>query len=220
MLLSAPGQTPPDPQIKIEGTTMNTVESFAYLGSCLSSNCSMDKEVCKRLAKAGAPFDRLWTRLWVNKASDFPSGWQSTPLTSLRSMAVRRGLCLRRIIGISWQGRVSRTEVLRRAKTPGIEAVIVKAHLRWVGHVVRMDDAKMISFSELASGVRNIGRPLKRYKDSLKTSLDACGISALLLLLRAKHVAASARPPMGSAPTSGVTDVTAEPGRLSLFLYR
>ncbi|CAI9716848.1 RNA-directed DNA polymerase from mobile element jockey [Octopus vulgaris] len=36
----------------------------------------------------------------------------------------------------------------------------------------------MIFFSELASGARNPGRPLRRYKDSLKTSLEACGISA------------------------------------------
>uniref|UniRef100_A0A0L8GYU2 Uncharacterized protein n=1 Tax=Octopus bimaculoides TaxID=37653 RepID=A0A0L8GYU2_OCTBM len=52
-------------------------------------------------------------------------------------------------MGISWGDRVSNTEVLCRADMPGIEALIMKAQL-W---------------------------PLGRYKDSLKTSLEACGIS-------------------------------------------
>ena len=83
-------------------------------------------------------------------------------------------------MGISWEDRVPNTEVLHRANMPGVEALIIKAQLRWVGHVVRMDDTrlpKMIFFSELASGTRNTGRPLKRFKDCLKASLGACGLS-------------------------------------------
>ena len=88
--------------------------------------------------------------------------------------------CLRKIMSISWEDRVPYTEVLHRANMPGVEALIIKAQLRCVGHVVRMDDTrlpKMIFFSELASGTRNIGRPLKRFKDCLKASMEACGLS-------------------------------------------
>jgi len=75
--------------------------------------------------------------------------------------------------------RISNTEGLRRADMPGIEAIILKAPLRWVGHAIRMDDSrfpKMVFFSEPASSARHIGRPPKRFKDCLKTSLVACGI--------------------------------------------
>uniref|UniRef100_A0A0L8H2H8 Uncharacterized protein n=1 Tax=Octopus bimaculoides TaxID=37653 RepID=A0A0L8H2H8_OCTBM len=44
-----------------------------------------------------------------------------------------------------------------------------------------MDDPrlpKMIFFSNVDSVARGLGRPLRQYKDSLKTSLEACGISA------------------------------------------
>lgn len=61
---------------------------------------------------------------------------------------------LRRIMRISCEDRIPNTEVLRRARMSGIEALIVKAQLRWVGHVVRMEDGrlpKMIFFSELKS---------------------------------------------------------------------
>ena len=72
--------------------------------------------------------------------------------------------------------------MLRRAKMPGIEALIMRAQLRWVEHVVRMDDKrlpKIVFFSEQASGAQNTGRPLKRFKDCLKVSMGACGIPSL-----------------------------------------
>ncbi|KAI8516990.1 hypothetical protein Bbelb_055710 [Branchiostoma belcheri] len=54
----------PAPHIVIEGTELNNVESFTYLGSTLTSSCSMDNKVSNRIAKTGASFGRLWTRLW------------------------------------------------------------------------------------------------------------------------------------------------------------
>ena len=55
---------------------------------------------------------------------------------------------------------------------PGIEALIVKVQLRWVGHVIRMDNTRLskMVFSELASDTRNTGQPLKRYNDYMKAS--------------------------------------------------
>jgi len=43
--------------------------------------------------------------------------------------------------------------------------------LRWLGHVVRMDDnraVKMLLFGERADGSRPIGRPKLRFKDKVK----------------------------------------------------
>lgn len=196
MLQPAPGLAPPEPQIEIEGTTLNNVESFTYLGSCLTSNCSMDKEVSNRLSKAGASFGRLWPRVWSVRGIKLPTKlavYKAVVITSLlygcetwtlyrkhiRALDQFHLRCLRRIMDISWEDRVSNTGVLRRAKMDGIEAFIMKAQLRWVGHVVRMEDTrlpKMVFFSELATGARNLGRPLKRFKDTLKASLAACGI--------------------------------------------
>ena len=198
MLQPAPGLTPPpEPSIVIEGTKLNNVECFTYLGSTLISTGSMDREVSNRLAKAGASFGRLWTRVWRERGIKLPTKlavYRAVVMTSLlygcETWALYRKQlktldqfhlrCLRKIMGISWEDRVPNTEVLHRANMPGVEALIIKAQLRWVGHVVRMDDTrlpKMIFFSELASGTRNTGRPLKRFKDCLKASLGACGLS-------------------------------------------
>ena len=57
--------------------------------------------------------------------------------------------------------------------------MLLKIQLRWAGHVSRMEDhrlPKAIFFGELSDGYRTVGAPLKRYKDSLKNSLNLCHI--------------------------------------------
>jgi len=43
-----------------DGTTLKHVNGLAYLGSCLTSSCSMDSEVSNQLAKADVSFEKLW----------------------------------------------------------------------------------------------------------------------------------------------------------------
>ena len=72
---------------------------------------------------------------------------------------------------IRWQDRVLNQEVLERASTTSIEAIIIKAQLRWTGHVIRMDESRIpcqLFYGELTEGKRNPGRHKKRYKDNLK----------------------------------------------------
>ena len=75
--------------------------------------------------------------------------------------------CLRSILDIKWQDRVSNEEVLKRAALP----ILFQVQLRWVCHVTRMEDLRMpeaVFFSDPQEGKRNRGAPRKRYKDQLK----------------------------------------------------
>ena len=59
----------------------------------------------------------------------------------------------------------------------GLEAMLMTAQYRWVGHVTRMDDTclpKIIFYSELEHGTRSRGGQLKRYKDMLKMNMRVC----------------------------------------------
>ena len=47
---------------------------------------------------------------------------------------------VRSILGICWQDRITNLEVLDRANSSSIESVLIKAQLRWVGHVIHMED--------------------------------------------------------------------------------
>ena len=87
--------------------------------------------------------------------------------------------CLRKILRISWWNQVPNQEVLRRAETTGIEAMLNQSQLRWSGHVTRMDDSRLpeqLFHAELSTGKRHTGGQRKRYKDVLKSTLKAYNI--------------------------------------------
>ena len=50
---------------------------------------------------------------------------------------------LRSILGIKWQDRITNLEVLDRAKSTSIKSMLIKAQLRWVGHVIRIEEFRI-----------------------------------------------------------------------------
>ena len=60
----APATCGTEPSISIDDATLKNVENFTYLGSCLSSDASLDKEITIRLSKASNSFGRLRSRVW------------------------------------------------------------------------------------------------------------------------------------------------------------
>ena len=64
MFQPAKGSTANIPEVKIDGKVLNTVDSFTYLGSCLSSCKGLDREVSNRIAKPNASYGRLHKQAW------------------------------------------------------------------------------------------------------------------------------------------------------------
>lgn len=57
--------------------------------------------------------------------------------------------------------------------------MLLQRHLRWAGHVSRMNDNRMpkvVFFSKLSKGKRDRGAPRRRYKDQLKRQLAQAGV--------------------------------------------
>ena len=78
---------------------------------------------------------------------------------------------IRRILGISWQHKVTNAKVLSRAGLATMYTLLRQRRLRWLGHVRRMEDGRItkdILYGELATGQRSIGRPQSRFKDVCK----------------------------------------------------
>ena len=48
-----------DVSIDVNGAALKSVDSFKYLGSCLSADCSLDKEIENMVARASASFVRF-----------------------------------------------------------------------------------------------------------------------------------------------------------------
>ena len=50
--------------ISIDGTNLNAVEHFTYLGSVISSDATVSKDLDNHLSKASSSFRRLSKRVW------------------------------------------------------------------------------------------------------------------------------------------------------------
>ena len=75
LLWSAPGSTILSPLLSIEGATLKTVERFKYLGSIISSECLLDKEISERICKTIQALGYLCA--WVLNQFNI---WHSTKL--------------------------------------------------------------------------------------------------------------------------------------------
>ena len=150
----APPLTATAPNIDIEGTTLENVDRFPYLGSNLSNSANIDVEIQHRIRCAcfshSRPKERVFsergfrtaTKILVYKAVILTTllfgceTWVAYchPVKVLEQFQQR---ILRSILGVHWQDRISNASILEQADTASIEAHIVKSQLSWAGHVRR-----------------------------------------------------------------------------------
>ncbi|BHF60198.1 hypothetical protein SprV_0100316100 [Sparganum proliferum] len=188
---NAPPPPPPPPQISVNGTQLQVVENFPYLGSTLSHNTKIDDEVANRISKASQAFGRLQSTVWnrhglqlstklkMYKAVILPTLLYGAETWAVYAKQARRLnhfhlSCLRRILRLNWQDRIPDTEVLERTGIVSIYTMLRQMQLRWSGHLVRMDDERLpkrLFYGDVATGSRRQGGQIRRYKDTLKYSL-------------------------------------------------
>nr|VZI21031.1 unnamed protein product [Spirometra erinaceieuropaei] len=140
------------PQISVNGTKLQVVENFPYLGSTLSRNTKIDDEVANRISKASQAFGRLQSTVWnghglqlSTKLKMYKAVILSTLVYGAETWTVyakqARRLnhfhlsCLRRILRLNWQDRIPDTDVLERTGIPSIYAILKQMQLRWSGHL-------------------------------------------------------------------------------------
>ena len=81
---------------------------------------------------------------------------------------------LGQILNVKWWDFISNADILTRANLPSMYELPIQRNLRWVGRIHRMDDSrlpKQIMHSQLEEGLRDIGRPRLRFKDTVKRNL-------------------------------------------------
>lgn len=181
------------PAISINGHKLDVVHDFVYLGSTISDTLTLDIEINRRIGKAATTLSRLTKRAWNNKKLTENTKIQiyracvvSTLLYGSESWTLRAAQerklnafhmrCLRRILNITWQDKVPNSTVLERANYTSMYTLLKQRRMRWLGHVVRMDDGRIpkdLLYGELVQGKRPTGRPQLRYKDTCKRDLKA-----------------------------------------------
>ena len=156
----APENQYQEPNITVKGQRLQAMENFTYLGSTLSRSANIDAEVSNRIAKASSAFERLKKSVWERRGISHRTKvkiYRAVVLTTLlygcETWTIYRRhekqlhqfhlRCLRCILNICWQDKISDTEVLERAQLLSVITAMRKAQTRWAGHVFRMSDSKI-----------------------------------------------------------------------------
>ena len=186
----------PTEQIFIEGTPLVRVDCFKYLGSYLSSAADIDHEVKSRISAASRSFGRLRdrvfdshelslsTKLLVYRAVVIPTllyGSESwvTYRRHLNDLDCFHMRCLRSLLKIRWQDKISNEKVLYQAGCSNISTLVMSERLRWLGHLNRMSDdrlPKRLLFGQMKDAPRRPGGQKKRFKDVCKITMKAFGL--------------------------------------------
>ena len=183
--------TDTQPEVTIGDNKLDVVQDFTYLGSTMSDDLSLDKELNRRIGRACSTFANLTERVWQNskltrntKVAVYKACVLSTLLygsecwtlyahqeSRLNSFHMKN---LRRILNIKWDDYVTNNEVLQKAGIDSLHTILQQRRLRWLGHVCRMPDGRIpkdIFYGQIATGTRARGRPHLRFKDVCKRDL-------------------------------------------------
>ena len=88
--------------------------------------------------------------------------------------------CFRRILGITWQDKVTNKVVLEKSGIPSLYTLLKQRRMRWLGHVTRTKVGRIpkdLLYGELTTGKRPTGRPQLRFKDVCKRDLQTPDIN-------------------------------------------
>ena len=137
--------------------------------------------------KAATTFSMLTKRVWSNnrltehtKVNVYKACVISTLLYGSESWTMRAHhekrlnvfhmRCLRRILGITWQDRVTSKVLLEKAGIPSLYTLLKQWRMQWLGHLIRMVDGhipKDLLYGELAAGIDQSDDP-NCFKDICK----------------------------------------------------
>ena len=87
---------------------------------------------------------------------------------------------LRGILGITWRDKVTNEEIRKRTGQTLLVNVIQEKRLRWLGHVTRMDEARIPKQAlqwEVAGFKRRPGRPRINWRDTVNKDLQRMGLT-------------------------------------------
>ena len=186
--------------IQLEGGEISAVEEFTYLGSTITRDGEVYREVVARLEKASRAFGCLRAAVFQNKrisiatkrevyrAVVFSTLLYGAETWSVKAHSVRRmkgfhNRCIRSMLGVSklqqWRQRLT-SQLLAKdvGMTENMSVILRRNRFRWLGHMARMDGCrlpKQLLFGELVRPRPSHGTK-RRWRDLAAGDVEAAGL--------------------------------------------
>ena len=174
-------------KVQVNGTELEQVKKYKYLGTMVTSDGRSLVEVKRRIAMAKDAFWKYGELLRNNVSMKLKKKVLSCYINSVlmycceswtiteeikRRIEAFEMWCYRRILKISWRDRVTNIEVLRRVgeTETRIYRAICRRKLKFAGHVVRGSSGEMAKnlIEGTVEGKRSRGRQRKTWIDDIK----------------------------------------------------
>ena len=184
------------PKIVLKSGALDVVKDFSYLGSIVTADSRIDREVEERIAKASRTFERLQRPVWKRHELSLTTKmaiYRTCVLSSLlygsetwtllaghtRRLEAFHHRCLRRIQRVSWMQKMTNEEIRKRAKMGTLDCMMRQRRLQWFGHIQRMDDDRLPKII-LDSRPKDKSRPFTgsrtKWMDVIWKDMTATGI--------------------------------------------
>jgi hypothetical protein len=181
--------------ITVDGSPLENVDEFTYLGSLISSDNGVKKDIQARLGKARSAFARLrpvWRSSQYSlktKAKLYNSNVKSVLLygsecwrvtkSDMNKIDVFHNSCLRQICRIFWPQKISNEELYKKTGCKNVTTEIKRRRFKWLGHVLRMDPDSIprTALRWTPQGKRKRGRPKTTWRRTVESELKELGIT-------------------------------------------
>ena len=179
--------------IVVNGDEVEDVEEFPYLGATMDKEGGGSKDIKNRLQKARSAFQRLgkaWaareigrrTKIRLFKTLVRPvllygcETWKITKADERRLNSFQCQ-CLRRILRIRWQQRISNNRVVEMADINNISCEIWRRRWYWLGHILRKEDENdcLTALGWTPEGRRARGRPKTTWRRTVEKEREKAG---------------------------------------------
>ncbi|GFR92863.1 endonuclease-reverse transcriptase [Elysia marginata] len=169
-----------------DGKSVENVIDFKYLGSYLTADGNINREISGRIVMASTAFYKLnsiWKSNRITKDTKlklYTSNVRSVLLYASETwrtnqrLKVRGGFegwCLRGILGIRWQHRVTNKEISERTGIRPIVEEVKHRRWRWLRHVLRVSKSRhpLTALTWNPQGAGKKGRPQGTWRRSVES---------------------------------------------------
>ena len=185
-------------QVLINGTPLEVVEMFCYLGDMFSSYGGVEEAVVARVRSGWKKFRELLPVLTTrgfslrSKGRMYQACVRSVMLYASETWALREEdlvrlerndmRMIRWMCGVTLRDRKSSEELRQRLGVESIRECIRKGRLRWFGHIERREDSNWIKRCRdlVVDGPVSRGRPRKTWTQVVHEDLKQLGLDPAL----------------------------------------